>query len=147
MESIRTPRTSLALMALMATAAVMIGLLFLAPSLETPDVPIPAPKAQAIEQEMEQAWENLVDAIRREDQVEALRIAEWLDKQHGLKKHATEVIQDWVQAPRLGVLQGGKRCQIGGIADGTTGATCEPIIQRAVSGGGWWRQDWHWWGR
>jgi hypothetical protein len=36
-----------------------------------------------------------VDAIQREDQVEALRIAEWLDEQHGLKTHATEVVQDW----------------------------------------------------
>lgn len=94
----RTFRTGLALVALVvATAA--LGLALLASEPKIPEIPAPAPRIQrATEQEMERAWENLVDAIQREDQVEALRIAEWLDEQRGFEAHViiiTKIVQDW----------------------------------------------------
>lgn len=93
----RTFGTGLALAALVVAAAAL-GLALLVSGPKVPEIPVSVPRGQqATEQEMEEAWENLVDAIRREDQEEALRIAEWLDEQHNLKAkaHITGVVQDW----------------------------------------------------
>ena len=94
----RTFGTGLALLALVVAAAAL-SLALLASGPKVPEIPVPAPKIQqATEQEMKQARENLVDAIRREDQVEALRIAEWLDEQRGFEAHViviTKIVQEW----------------------------------------------------
>jgi len=93
-----TSKMGLGLIALIVALAAL-WLAFSASGPKVPEIPVPVPKVQrATEQEMEQARENLVDAIWRRDQVEALRIAEWLDEQHGFEAHViviTKVVRDW----------------------------------------------------
>lgn len=98
MERMSTSGSILAPLALVVVVAA-IGLAVLMPALD--EATLPAPEAQTTEeQEMEQAWENLVDAIQREDQVEALRLAEWLDEQQASKSNTApianlEIVKTW----------------------------------------------------
>lgn len=94
-----TFQTGLVLIA-MLVVAIAIGWLFLAPALETISISIPAAEVRATEQEMEEAWQNLVDAIQREDQQEALRLAEWLDEQQSSESSTAptanlEIVKTW----------------------------------------------------